>query len=286
MVYLVHKVLRNEEDTMAEPIMETIGKRMSHRSYDGRPLSKEDRAKLDAYIKEETKNPFGLKVRLRILTEEESGVKLGTMGMISGAHTFIAGAVTQAPRGLTAYGYVLEKAILTATAMGLGTCWLAGTLDRKAFAGAIHLAAREWMPAVTPLGYPTEKRDVRNAIVRAVARSKKRKPWTELFFENNMDTTISAGEAGEYADALEMVRLGPSASNKQPWRIVKKGGAYHFFCPEREGVVPHMRHDHIDMGIAMCHFEWTARERGLSGQWVFNGDEISGLEYIATWVCG
>lgn len=271
---------------MAETITQTIAKRMSHRAYDGRPLTDADRAELDAYIKEETNNPFGLKVRLRILTEEEAGVKLGTLGMIAGARTFLAGAVVQAPQALSAYGYVLEKAVLTATAMGIGTCWLAGTLDRKAFAGAIHLAAGEWMPAVTPLGYPVEKGSVRNAIVRAVAGSKKRKPWTELFFEDTMDTPLSAGEAGEYADALEMVRLGPSASNKQPWRIVKKGGAYHFYCPGKEGIAPHMRHDHIDMGIAMCHFELTARMLELPGQWAFTGDEIAGLEHIAAWVCG
>lgn len=29
-------------------------------------------------------------------------------------------------------------------------------------------------------------------------------------------------EAGNYEAALEMVRIAPSASNKQPWRILKK----------------------------------------------------------------
>ena len=34
---------------------------------------------------------------------------------------------------------------------------------------------------------------------------------------------------------LEMVRLGPSASNKQPWRIVRKDGFYHFFIQRTKG---------------------------------------------------
>jgi len=41
----------------------------------------------------------------------------------------------------------------------------------------------------------------------------------------------------------------------------------------------------IDMGIAMCHFDLVARERGLPGRWVksFADPEISGLQYVATW---
>ena len=44
----------------------------------------------------------------------------------------------------------------------------------------------------------------------------------------------------------------------------------------------------VDMGIALCHFELTAREMGLAGHWAVDDplNPISGpkTEYIASWV--
>lgn len=43
----------------------------------------------------------------------------------------------------------------------------------------------------------------------------------------------------------------------------------------------------VDMGIAMCHFELTARERGLTDRWVVDKQSIEkpdeNTEYIASW---
>jgi hypothetical protein len=44
----------------------------------------------------------------------------------------------------------------------------------------------------------------------------------------------------------------------------------------------------MDMGIAMCHFELTAREAGLKGEWVVKEPEIEKpdelTEYSVSWV--
>jgi hypothetical protein len=44
----------------------------------------------------------------------------------------------------------------------------------------------------------------------------------------------------------------------------------------------------LDMGIALCHFELTARQMGLAGQWAID-DPLKPVpgsqpEYIASWV--
>jgi hypothetical protein len=43
----------------------------------------------------------------------------------------------------------------------------------------------------------------------------------------------------------------------------------------------------MDVGIAMAHFELTARENSLSGHWVYNPPEIKEtdqlLEYCLSW---
>jgi len=267
---------------MPESIPYIIKARRSYRVYDGRRLSEEDRKRLTTYIREETRNPFDLRVRLQIMDTGTDG-KVGSYGMIRGAKTYLGGAVEKADMALPAYGYVVEKVVLKATSMGLGTCWLGGTFDRSAFAKAIGLTEGEWLPAVTPLGYPKERAGLWDKAVRAVTGAEKRKDWSELFFDTGLDTPLTPEQAGRYEEPLETVRLGPSAVNKQPWRIVREGKLFHFYSAGKGGGEPDKRHDRIDLGIAMCHFELTAREQGLSGGWALSEKKIPGLTYIVTW---
>lgn len=94
-----------------------------------------------------------------------------------------------------------------------------------------------------------------------------------------------------------MLRLAPSASNHQPWRVVQDGGCFHFYfqCTPGHGpgspafVLLNIADlQRVDMGIAMCHFELTAREFGLIGQWERRKMDLAKLsgtpEYIVTWV--
>ena len=41
----------------------------------------------------------------------------------------------------------------------------------------------------------------------------------------------------------------------------------------------------IDMGIAMCHFEFAAKELNLSGEWIVSKPELDAgkFKYIITW---
>jgi nitroreductase len=92
-----------------------------------------------------------------------------------------------------------------------------------------------------------------------------------------------------------MVRLGPSASNKQPWRIVRDGATWHVYIQRTPGyrnrwIVRLMNVDdlqRVDAGIAMCHFERTARELGLDGRWIVSEPPIQkpdGMtEYVTSW---
>ena len=108
---------------------------------------------------------------------------------------------------------------------------------------------------------------------------------------------LNRNEAAEYATALEMVRLGPSASNKQPWRILKHNQFWRFYMKRtpgyREDLIKRILDlcdlQRLDMGIAMCHFELTANELGLKGKWVveenLNKSPEPLTEYIVSWEC-
>jgi hypothetical protein len=83
---------------------------------------------------------------------------------------------------------------------------------------------------------------------------------------------LPEGASGRYLEPLEMLRLGPSASNRQPWRVVKEQGRdiFHLYLRRSKGhdkLIKAVERQRIDMGIAMSHFELTVRELGLGEQW-------------------
>jgi len=273
--------------------MEAIEQRISIRSFNGKPIAGQAHDDLDEYCRNIGLGPFGAAVRFKLLDLEplsrEELRPLGTYGVIKGASHYILGAVKEGKGSLEDIGYCLEKIILRATTLGFGTCWLGGTFKRSAFAAKMHLADDEMLPAITPVGYPVKKISTADRLLRFSAGSNKRKPWSELFFVDDGKTPLTEADAGDYRQALEAVRMGPSASNRQPWRMAKGvDGSFHLYLKENpvyNRIMGKFRIQYIDMGIAMCHFEVAACELGLPGSWIVNGPvlDIPGLQHIATW---
>jgi hypothetical protein len=167
---------------------------------------------------------------------------------------------------------------------------LGGTFKRSGFADKISINEGELLPVISPIGYPREKRSVVDRMFRYVAASDKRKPWKELFYLHDTDNFLDNQNSGKFNTPLECVRMAPSASNKQPWRIIKGKGqdAIHFYLkrtPGYENIVKDIKLQNVDMGIAMCHFELSAIELGLKGGWSVNDPQIKpdGMEYIVSW---
>jgi nitroreductase len=277
-----------------KPILDIIKNRHSVRTYNSEILDKELKNKLEEYAAG-IKGPFDAKLRLEMIDSldfaEGAGTKFGTYGIIKGAKTFIAAATHKDGHNMEQLGYCLEKLILYAASLGLGTCWMGGTFKRSQFAELVKLKEDEIIPAITPIGHPSDKRAFVDSMVRRVAGSDKRKPWSELFFNGSFDMPLKKEDAGSYADVLEMVRLAPSASNKQPWRILKQENEYHIFLNEAKGYANALGFNmqKIDIGIAMCHFEMTAEELGMAGHFVDNSQKVKNfttesLEYIVSWI--
>lgn len=277
-------------------ITDIIRQRKSVRSYTDQPVEKEKEASLNAFLSENTSGPFGTKSRFILIAataqDKESLKGLITYGMIKNPAGFIVGAVEKKPYNLEDFGYLMEKIILKATDLGLGTCWLGGTFNTGGFAQKIALKPDEVLPAVTPVGYAVTKLSVMDSVIRTSAGANNRKPWSSLFYKD--DNPLSIEQAGRYATPLEMVRLAPSANNFQPWRIImeSKSNLFHFYIKRLPGLkqLSFMKSDlqRVDIGIAMCHFALAAEEEGLKGIWTVNdpgsGGAAKKLEYIATWV--
>lgn len=74
----------------------------------------------------------------------------------------------------------------------------------------------ELFPIITPYGYAAVSKHEKEIEMRKIIQAYQRFQWSELFFKNDFKSPLTKEEAGDVAFALEMVRLAPSASNKQP----------------------------------------------------------------------
>jgi hypothetical protein len=282
-----------------KPITSIIQERFSCRTYVHTPIAKAERDQMLTFTSSSGDSPFCTPTRFRLIAPNEldngSLRGLGTYGFIRGAAGFILGAVEEADRNLEDFGYQMQRIVLYATGIGLGTCWLGGTFTKAAFAARMGLRNGETMPAVVSVGHIAEERRIVDRAIRLGAGSDARLPWERLFFDRSFGAPLSGEAAGQFAVPLEMVRLGPSASNRQPWRIVKDDHVFHFYLQRSGGYrqrnarlfrVADMQR--IDMGIAMCHFELTAMELGLQGQWILSEPSPvkpkATREYTASWV--
>jgi len=279
-------------------VQEIIRKRHSCRNYREERLPADTVAELERYIAGNTSSPFGSKIRFSLAAaadgDTESLKGLGTYGVIKNPAAFIIGAMKQSQYCLEDFGYLMEKNILFATSLGLGSCWLGGSYSRSSFAKRIACGEDERVPAVAATGLISHTKSVVDSTFRFAAGSRNRKPWEEIFFNGDFRTALSTEVSTAYRDALEMLRIAPSASNKQPWRIVKssKSDTYHFFLCRSKSYGFGMKLigmddlQRIDMGIVMSHFELTARGSGLGGSWeTMNGElpAARGCEYIVSW---
>jgi len=275
------------------PVSDIIRRRFSCRSYENKPLDDDLLRTFRQAVEASAPGLFGNAPRFVLIEMDELPrdvwKKLGTYGVIQNARLYLAGMIRPAPMATVDYGYCKEKLILKATELGLGTCWLGGTFAISAFGQAAGRQRDELMPTVSPVGYAAGRRSLTERLLRGFAGSDHRLPWTELFFSGNASTPLTVETAGPYAEALENVRLGPSASNKQPWRIIgeREQNAFSFYLSRSAGY-RHLRDvslQEIDMGIAMCHFDRTVNELGIAGIWrqEETAPEENAWEYMATW---
>jgi nitroreductase len=283
----------------SQPVVDLIQRRFSCRTYRKDALADDLRVKLGEFAATATRGPLEHSARFELLANSEQDPKrlrsLGTYGFIQGASAYLVGAMDRDRFSPEDFGYLLEKIVLFATDLGLGTCWLGGTFTKSSFAKKINAQAHEVVPAVSPVGYIADKPRRIETWLKRSRGTKQRRSWSQLFFDASFENPLGHEHLDGYTEALEMVRLGPSASNRQPWRVIKNGDVFHFYLQRTPGYRKNILSrwttvadlQRIDMGIAMCHFELTARELGLDGSWVKQEPQIElpddHTEYTVSW---
>ncbi|MDY0289695.1 MAG: nitroreductase family protein [Sphaerochaeta sp.] len=146
-------------------------------------------------------------------------------------------------------GYYGQLLVLEATALGLGTCWVAGTYDKNS--DLFSLEKGEKLVAVISVGNVPQEQTLKE---RVISRTVRRKTLPLQAFYT------AEGEAPQwFVEGIKAVQKAPSAVNSQRVR----------FQYAKEGVtatVPgNWATDPIDMGIAKLHFSLAVGGRFAFG---------------------
>jgi len=255
-----------------DPIVEVIKSRKSVRTFDRSPLSEKEKSTIKSLLNDKA-GPFGGLVRIACFDLDEKDTStlksLGTYGIIKNAPMFMGAIVKPGPHIFEDLGYVFEEAIIKLTEEHFGTCWIGGTFTRASFSSQAGMQDDEILGAISPVGRAHKNRSFIETALRTVAGSRNRKEWGELFFNNNSSTPLTEKDAGSFFVPFECVRLAPSASNKQPWRLIQNNSGIHFFLNRTKGYSKLFKQidlQAMDIGIAMYHFEAAAIASGLSGE--------------------
>ena len=233
--------------------------RVSKRSYTAQNIEKE---KLDLLKNLIHKMNTQMDLKIQLLEGCQPLFKgfRASYGMIKGAHTCIALVVSQQTETTQIKaGYAGEMLVLEATAMGLGSCWIGGTYDKKAIQKYVKLNENEKLLCVIAIGYNPQNMHFIEKIASYVNRKGKA---AENFLQSNekVPTWVKEG--------ISSVTKAPSALNAQPvgYRY-EKGKVMAFTTQANHGL------EKLDLGISMLHFEIGAKRAGYEGQWLFENNE-------------
>ena len=190
-----------------------------------------------------------------------TGLVVGSYGRVVGAGSVLLVIGRPSERAVQeSMGYLGEAALLQATAMGLGTCWIAGSFDRGIASQLADITADEQIFAISPLGYAEERPRTGERFLKAVVRAKHRRAIAEV--APGFDAERWPDWA---AEGVRLARIAPSAVNRQPWRFELEPGSVMVSVVDRgiQGSISRL----VDVGIAMLHFEVGARLLGAQGMW-------------------
>ena len=231
-------------------ILEAIDARRSRRKYIPELLEAAKAQRLQALAQEYS---AAGDVRMELVLNDGTAFNglRKSYGMFAGVQNYaglIAGKDdTQAVERL---GYCGELLMLHATAMGLGTCWVGGSFDRKDC--PFTLSGDEMIVCTITIGRTEEQNSRRERLIYNVTH-RKTKPLEKMF--------CADGPAPEWFMAgMRAVQKAPSAVNKKPVVFSYQNGQVTAAIPDinNTGAV-------LDMGIAKLHFELGAG----GGTWAF-----------------
>lgn len=206
---------------------EAMAQRHSVRAYFSTPLPPEVVQTLKQAVKECSS---AAKMRISLVTDEPDafGGFMAHYGNFSGVCNYLAFVGQKDDTLEERVGYYGEKLVLLAQQLGLNSCWVALSYNKRKCPVVINPG--EKLVCVIALGYGVSR-----------GRAHKSRPVTEV-------SNLTAASADWFRRGMEAVLLAPTAINQQ-----------HFYFEQKTDTVEARSTggpcSNIDLGIAKYHFE-------------------------------
>lgn len=231
-------------------IIEAIKKRHAVRTFKAdAPFTAEQVSAIEQAIEQST-SPFGGEIAVKLYHFDLSKEKPNTYGSVEGASWYILVGASADPLSLLTLGYRMEQVALKIFQLGLGVNFITATFRGSSFVDAASFSDTTPLTAIMPLGVPAEKTRLIERLTHLFMRSRDRKPFDDTFFD--------IGSNSIFREPLEMMRLAPSAYNRQPWRADAKGDTIWFYQVASHNSL-------IGMGTGLANFYLTLRQQGHDG---------------------
>jgi len=219
--------------------LEAIEKRYSRRSYLNTRIDNSNLKVLKATIENYNK-VSGLSIQLIEEGRETFHGLTKSYGMFSGVQSFFALVGSTEDLNLKEkVGYYGELLVLEATKLGLGTCWVGGSFDRKHCPCTIK--EKEALICVIALGNVEEKQSFKEKTIHKMTH---RRPKPLEFFY-----TSDVPAPDWFLAGMKAVYIAPSTANSQPVHFTLKNDI----------VIAQVKSTNyfqlVDLGIAKAHFE-------------------------------
>lgn len=235
-----------------------IEKRKAVRTFDAtKPLTQEQTERIRKAI-DSAVSPFGGNISVKLHKFDLKGkLKPSTYGSVEGASWYILVGIEDTPESYLTAGFRMEQVDIQIVDMGLGTNFMTDTFRSGAFTEAAGFPSDTPLHVIMPVGVPAEKERLVEKITHLALKSRSRKPFEETFGD--------VPEESVFRMPLEMMRLAPSAYNKQPWRAQVDGNSVWFYQePSTDSL--------IGMGTGLANFFLALRQEGKEGKFTKPAD--------------
>ncbi len=209
--------------------MEAIRVRHSVRQYSGRPIPEDIRLELERIIEERNKEDGFSHVQMIYGDPTCFDSFIAHYGKFDGVQNYIALVARKQEGAMERLGYIGEELVLTAQKMGLNTCWVAGSFNRRACKA--KLEPDQKLYAVIAIGYGmTRGKASKSKDFDAVSKTRRQEA------------------ADWYIRGVEAALLAPTAMNQQ--KFVFEQAKEKARLSTRLGFFTK-----LDKGIVRYHFE-------------------------------
>lgn len=234
-------------------MMEAIDARQSRRRYMDAAMTQQDIGRLNALIGQ-YREQAGVKMQLVIDNGNAFAGFRKSYGMFSGVRNYVVLVENKNDlHSLEKLGYYGELLVLGATLLGLGTCWVGGSFDRKDC--PFEPEDGEEIVCVIPIGSVEPGLSGREKLIHKFTHRKKKS--IEEFY------TADTVPPDWFMEGVLAAQKAPSAVNRQPVKFFYKDHSVTAMVDNTDKQLMM-----VDFGIAKLHFELGAG----GGNWVYGNN--------------